>query len=158
MQADARFIEDIKDPSQPRADLRRETNALRFAAAERPALAIECQIAQPDLAQELQMRFDLPHYFRGNLLLLAGELDLGNEFGRVLDRQLGELMNVELAFLLQGPHCGRCHAIVIIAGGYTSHSAAATDRHRENFRTQSRTAANLARLSGHERPNAIARK
>src|SRR5437667_6679300 len=101
MQPDARFVENIKDSSQPRTDLRRETNALRFAAAERPALTIEREITQPDFEQKLQTRFDFPHHFRSNLLLLAGELDLGDEVDRVLDRELGELMNVELAFLLQ---------------------------------------------------------
>src|SRR5438046_7047033 len=96
MQPDAWFVEDIKDSSQPRTDLRGETNALRFSATERPALAIEREIAQPNFEQKLQTRLDLPHYFRSNLLLLAGELDLGNEVSCALDRQLGELMNVEL--------------------------------------------------------------
>src|SRR4030095_1278382 len=115
MQPDAWFVENIKDSSQPRTDLRRETNALCFAATERPALAIEREIAQPDFKQELQTRLDFPHHFRSDLLLLAGKLDLGNEVDRVLDRQLGELMDVELAFLLWPSPGKRCHAIVIVA-------------------------------------------
>jgi hypothetical protein len=115
MQPDARFVENIKDSSQARTDLRRETNALRFSATERSALAIEREIAQPNFEQELQTRLDFSNHFRRDLLLLAGELDLGNEVGRILDRQLGKLMNVELAFLLRPSPCGRSHAIVIVA-------------------------------------------
>src|SRR5215472_7802342 len=96
MQPNARFVENIKDSSQPRTDLRGEANALCFAATERPAFAIEREVAQPNFEQELQTRLDFPHHFRSDLLLLAGEPDLRNEVSCALDRQFGELMNVEL--------------------------------------------------------------
>ena len=38
MQADARFVEDVKHANQPRSDLGRQADALGFAAAERAAL------------------------------------------------------------------------------------------------------------------------
>src|SRR5689334_2207107 len=67
-------------------------------------------------------------------------------------------MNVKLAFLLQPSPWERSHAIVTVAWGSVSPSEAAEDSHCQNFGTQARTAANLAWLSCHERPNAIARK
>ena len=54
MQADARLIEHVEDAGEPGADLRREPNALRFAAGERAALAIEREIAEPDLEEEIR--------------------------------------------------------------------------------------------------------
>ena len=98
MQTDARFIEDIKDSSQAGPDLSGEPDSLRFAATEGAALAIEREIAQPDLEQELQTRFNFTHHFRRDLLLLGRERDLGNKLRRRFDRQLGELMDVEFAF------------------------------------------------------------
>src|SRR6266478_7941396 len=71
MQTDARFIEDIKHSSQAGPDLSGEPDPLRFAATECAALAIEREIAQPDLEQELQTRFNFTHHFRRDLLLLG---------------------------------------------------------------------------------------
>src|SRR5947199_297231 len=48
MQADARFVENVEDADQARADLRGEANALGFAAAERAAFAIQREIAETD--------------------------------------------------------------------------------------------------------------
>ena len=52
VQADARLIQNVKHAHQPRADLRRQPDALRLAAAQRAALAIQREIAQPDVLQE----------------------------------------------------------------------------------------------------------
>ncbi len=62
MQADARFIEHVKNTGQTRADLRREPDALRFAAGKRAALAIQREIIEPDLDEKLQPRIDLAHH------------------------------------------------------------------------------------------------
>src|SRR5712671_413048 len=137
MQTDARFIEDIKDSSQAGPDLGGEPDPLRFAATERAALAIEREIAQPDLEQELQTRFNFTHHFRRDLLLLGRERDLGNKLRRRFDRQLGKLMDIERSL---GPGLG---------------SGLRRDRHRQNLRPQSRTAANFTWLAGHEGTNPI---
>src|SRR6266566_5437356 len=95
MQTDARFIENIKHSSQAGPDLSGEPDPLRFAATKRAALAIEREIAQPDLEQELQTRFNLTQQFRRDLLLLCRKRDLGNKLRRRFDRQLGKLMDIE---------------------------------------------------------------
>src|SRR6476659_987909 len=137
MQTDARFIEDIKHSSQAGPNLGGEPDSLRFAATERAALTIEREIAQPDLEQELQTRFNFTYHFRRDLLLLGRERDLGNKLRRRFDRQLGKLMDVERSL---GPGLG---------------SGLRGDRHRKNLRSQSRTAANFTWLAGHEGTNSI---
>src|SRR5207237_6305554 len=100
MQTDARFIENITPSSQTGPDLSGEPDPLRFAATERAALAIEREIAQPNLEQELQTRFNFTHHFRRDLLLLGRKRDLGNKLRRRFDRQLGKLMNIQFASVI----------------------------------------------------------
>jgi hypothetical protein len=50
MEADAGFIQDIKNANQASADLRGQTDALGFSAAEGAAFAIQRQIIQADIA------------------------------------------------------------------------------------------------------------
>ena len=76
MQADARLIENVKDAGQSRADLRREPDALRFAAGKRAAFAIEREIAEPDLDEKLQARFNFAHDVGDDHSLLLGQLQL----------------------------------------------------------------------------------
>src|SRR2546423_4459167 len=137
MQTDARFIEDIKPSSQAGPDWGGAPDPLRFAATQCAALAIECEIAQPDLEQELQTRFNFTDHFRRDLLLLGRERDLGNKLRRRFDSQLGKLMNIER---LLGLGLG---------------SRLRRDRHRQNLRSQPRAAANFAWLAGHEGTNPI---
>src|SRR5438067_10956974 len=96
MQTDARFIENIKHSSQTGPDLSGEPDPLRFPATERAALSIDREIAQPDLKQELQTRFNFTHHFRRDLLLLCRKRDLGNKLQRRFDSQLAKLMNIQL--------------------------------------------------------------
>ena len=54
MQADGRFVEHVAHALQVAAELRREPDALRFAAGQRGRGAIEAQIAEADFLQKLQ--------------------------------------------------------------------------------------------------------
>ena len=49
MQADARLIQNVENTNEARADLRREPDALRFAAAQGAALAIQREITEADV-------------------------------------------------------------------------------------------------------------
>ena len=53
MQPDRRLVEHVEHAAQPRADLRRQANPLRFAAGKRGRRAVERQIAQPDVQQKI---------------------------------------------------------------------------------------------------------
>ena len=59
MKADTRFVEDVKHPDQLRSDLGSQSDALRFAAAECPGGAVQREVIEPDIKQELQPFTDL---------------------------------------------------------------------------------------------------
>ena len=52
VQADRRLVQDVADADQAAADLRRQADALRFAAGQRAGLAVQRQVAQPDVEHE----------------------------------------------------------------------------------------------------------
>ena len=59
VQPDTRFVEDVQHADQPAADLRREPDALRFAAGERGRLAVEREVVKPDVQEEAESRANL---------------------------------------------------------------------------------------------------
>ena len=54
MQADARLVQDVQHACQTRADLRRQTNALRLTTRERGRRPTQRQIVEPDVDQKAQ--------------------------------------------------------------------------------------------------------
>src|SRR5258708_16290152 len=100
MQPDARFIENVENASQTGADLCGESYPLRFAAGKRAALAIQCQIAKPDLHKKLQPRANLADHVCHDRLLLFGQVEIGNELQRVFHVLLAELMDIQFAAVL----------------------------------------------------------
>ncbi len=52
MQSDRRFVQDVQHADERRTDLRRQTNALRFAARKRRRRARKIQISEADVGQE----------------------------------------------------------------------------------------------------------
>ena len=54
VQADGRLVQDVEHAAQVRAQLRRQPDALRLAAGQRRHAPPKLQVAQADLAQELQ--------------------------------------------------------------------------------------------------------
>ncbi len=59
MQADRRLIEDVAHAAQVGAELRGKADALRLAAREGRRRAVERQVAEPDIAEKAQARFQL---------------------------------------------------------------------------------------------------
>ena len=60
VQADRRLVEHVHHAGQARADLRREADALRLAARQRLGRAVERQVVEADVVQELQPRRRFP--------------------------------------------------------------------------------------------------
>ncbi|MGC4012846.1 MAG: hypothetical protein QM805_30120 [Pseudomonas sp.] len=58
MQADRRFVEDVHDADQARANLAGQADALRLAAGQRVGAAVEGQIVEADIDQEMQALAD----------------------------------------------------------------------------------------------------
>src|SRR4029077_19451107 len=134
MQTDARFIENVENTSQTGADLCGESYPLRFAPGKRAALAIQCQVAKPDLHKKLQPRANLADHVCHDGLLLLGQVEISNESQRVFHVLLAELMDIQFA------------------------AVSGLDCDGKDFRFESCAAADLACLTGHECSNAIPRE
>ena len=52
VQADGRLVENIQNAGQPGADLRRQANALRFAARQGPGAPVKRQVAEADVEEK----------------------------------------------------------------------------------------------------------
>src|SRR5262245_20079579 len=79
MQADRGLIEHITDTLQVRAQLCRETDALRLAARECGRRAIQLQVAETHAFQELQTRPDFSQQIAADLHFAVVELQPGEE-------------------------------------------------------------------------------
>ena len=99
MQADRRLVEDVEHADQPRADLRRQTNALRLAAGQRFGRATQREIVEPDVDEKTQ---PLAHFLEDRVrrspdrarARRRAEPECLEERQRVGDRQLDDLADV----------------------------------------------------------------
>ena len=66
VQADRRLVEHVEHAGQVRADLRRQPDALPFAARQRRGAAAERQIADADVVEEAEPVADLPQDAAGD--------------------------------------------------------------------------------------------
>ncbi len=83
MQADGGLVADVEHAHEAGADLGREPDALGLAAGERRRAAVERQVVEADLDEEVEAGADLLDDLVGDHLLRAREL-------RVLGREAGE--------------------------------------------------------------------
>ena len=90
MQADRRLVEHVAHALQVAAELRREADALRLAAGERRRGAVEGQVAEAHLLEELQPALDLGDDVAGDLGLAALQRQRLDPAARVADRPLGD--------------------------------------------------------------------
>jgi hypothetical protein len=88
VQADRRLVEDVHHPGQARADLRREPDPLRLAARERLGAAVEAQVVEADVVEELEARADLADHLVGDLGLGAGEREVLEPGQRLAQREV----------------------------------------------------------------------
>ena len=75
MQPDARLVEHVEHAHQPRADLRRQADALRLAAGERARAAVEVQIVEADAEQQLEPAANLLEHLTAGVGAAPGRLD-----------------------------------------------------------------------------------
>ena len=80
MQADRRLVEDVQHADQPAADLARQPDALHLAAGKRRGGAVQVEIFQADVFQELQPAANFLEHVLGDLL--AGGIKL--QFAEIL--------------------------------------------------------------------------
>ena len=120
MQSDARFVENIQHTDQARTDLRRQANALRFAAGKRTRRSIEREVRQADVLQKAQPFANLFEHLIGDEPLTLSELKRFKEPHRLCNRKRRHFRNV-----------------------------LAADRKSQTFGPQARSVAVLARSNGH---------
>ena len=89
VQADARLVQHVEHADQPRADLGRQPDALPLAAGERGRLALERQIPEADVGEELQALADLLEHPLGDRQLGRRQIDLAKGRDRVGHRERG---------------------------------------------------------------------
>src|SRR5262249_32823408 len=87
VQADARFVEDVEHTDQAGTDLGGQSDALRFAAAQRAALAVQRQIPKAHVFQETEPGADLFDDIVGNFFLERRELKSRKKLVRFLYRE-----------------------------------------------------------------------
>ena len=84
VEADGRFVENVQDASQIRAELRCQPYPLRFAATERICGAVEGEVVQSDLAKKAEALGDFAEDVCGDFLVAPSEFELFNDLERVI--------------------------------------------------------------------------
>ena len=84
MQADGRFVEDVHHTHQAGTNLARQANTLRLTARQCFRAAVEREVVQADVYQELKARLNLLENLVGNRRALTFEF----EFREIVERFL----------------------------------------------------------------------
>ena len=92
MQPDARLVEHVEHAHEPRADLRREPDALRLAAGERARAAVEVQIVEADAEQQLEPPADLLQHLLARVRPAARRLDGAEEGVQLVEVELADVV------------------------------------------------------------------
>ena len=94
VQADARFVQNIQYACQAAAYLRCQTDALRFAAAERTGASVQRQVIKAYVIEELQACHNLLQHLMRNYLLLRRQHKLFKELQAVAHCQRRHLADI----------------------------------------------------------------
>ncbi|MNO54255.1 hypothetical protein D3C76_447210 [compost metagenome] len=106
VQADGRLVEDVHDAHQAGADLAGQADALRLAAGQGVGAAVEGQVVEADVDQELQALADFLEDLRRDLAAAAGQAEAGGVFAGGADRHRGDRRQGPVA----DPHVARLAA------------------------------------------------
>ncbi|NZA02359.1 hypothetical protein H0I39_12400 [Ottowia beijingensis] len=91
MQSDGRLVEHVAHALQVAAQLRRQADALRLAAAERGRAAIQREVAQADLFEEVEAALDLGDQVARDVGVTAFQRQAVEPGAQVAHAQMGEL-------------------------------------------------------------------
>ncbi len=111
MQADGRLVEDVAHAAQVGAELRREPDALRFAARQRRRRAVEREIRQPDLVQKIEPRFQFGDEVARDFGFPAFQRDIAEHRVDLADGEPGDIGDriVAIAHARAPRDSGACH-------------------------------------------------
>ena len=101
VQPDRRFIQHIKHPRQPAADLACQPDALAFPTRQRAGIAAERQVIQAHIHQEPQPLADFLQDGAGDFVFLVGQASghRADPVKRLLDRHLNHLPHMQVGNL-----------------------------------------------------------
>ncbi len=91
VQADGRLVEHIQHSHQAAADLGGQADALRLASGQRAGIAVEGQVVEADVDQELQPGPDFTQDPVGDQVVALGKLQVRHQSGRLPDGQVAHL-------------------------------------------------------------------
>ena len=94
VQPDRRLVQDVEHSDEPGADLAGEPDPLGLAARQRGGAAVQVEIVQPDVGEELEPGIDLLEHPFGDLHLAGVEVEGADHVGRFADRQAAQLEDV----------------------------------------------------------------
>ncbi len=97
VQPDRRLVEHVEHAGEARTDLARETDALALAARQRPGIAAERQIVEPDVVEKAKPLADFLEDALADLVLLRAQLRRQSfePAGGGADRHLADLRDVQ---------------------------------------------------------------
>ena len=98
MQADRRFVEDVKHADEPAADLSGQANALRFAARERRRGAVERQVIEADVRQEAEPAANFFEHLGRDRLPHRVEVELLEVVDGVGDAEMADVGQAEVRY------------------------------------------------------------
>ena len=91
VQSDAGLVQNVEHADESGADLRGQPDALRLAAAQRAALAIQRQITQAHVPQKHQPGTNFFDDLPGNLLLEIREFQFGEKIGGLINGKRADI-------------------------------------------------------------------
>ena len=98
MKANGGFVEDVEDALEVGAKLRGEADALGLAAGKSGGGAVELEVAESNLVEEVEALHDLGENVAADLEIAPGEFEGLGFLERVLDGECGEVGEGQLAF------------------------------------------------------------
>ena len=90
VQSDRRFVEDVEHADQPAADLPGQPDPLHFAARKGRRGAVQREVLQPHVPEELQPAADFLDRLGGDLLAGGVQIEPGEDFVGVGNRQAAQ--------------------------------------------------------------------
>ena len=159
VQADARLVQDVEHADQARADLGGQPDALRLAAAQRAALAVEREIAEADVFQKTEPGADFLDDLMRDFLLEFRELEAGKKFVRLFHRQRANVHDGQAGNLqFRSAECGVAEFRWRGSddSAFCNSAFRTRKRHRQNFRLEPPALAHVAKLRAHVGLDAVA--
>ncbi|MNS47500.1 hypothetical protein D3C72_800340 [compost metagenome] len=103
VQTNGRFVKDVQNTDETGADLAGQTNTLCFATGQRVGTAVQRQVVETDVDEELQTLANLLEDLVGDFAATASHLQLAEVLASFADRQVGHRWQRFLA----NPHMPR---------------------------------------------------